>query len=161
MAKKTKAELKEDLKAVKEELSVAKTEKKNFEKSSKLEKGGDHSADPKHGKKWTRLNAMVVKKTEEVEKLQAAITEAKGEAINRPSKYEYPADVLTAGDKKKYRAAQRAAAKKAAKGEAEPKEGKKAKKDKKKETETPETTQAEEGSSKKKSKKDKKEKVED
>ena len=116
MGKKTKAELKEDLKAAKEELTVAKTEKRDFEKSNKMAKDTDHSEDAKHGKKWKRLNDMVAKKESAVEKIKADIAEAKPEKTERASKYEYPADVVTAADKKKYRAAARAAKAKAEKG---------------------------------------------
>jgi hypothetical protein len=154
MAKKTRAEIKEDLKAAKEELKVAKTEKRDFEKSSKLAKDTDHSGDAKHGKRWTKLNDMVVKKTTQVENLQKAVDEAKPETTVRPSKYDYPADVVSALDKKKYRTAQRAAAKKKAKAEADPKKEKKAKAE-----DATETTGTE--AKIKKSKKEKKAKAED
>lgn len=118
---KNKAELKEALSAIKEELKVAKSEKRDLEKASKLEKDTDHSENPKVGKKWTRLNEMVTKKQKALDAAQASYDGASKEPTIRKTVYEYPKDVITAVDKKKYRTAARAAAKKAAKGEAAPK----------------------------------------
>lgn len=158
MAKKTKAELKEDLKAAKEELKVARTEKRDFEKSNKLEKDADHSGNEKSGKRWTKLNDMVVKKQAAVDKIQVAIDEAAPEATVRAVKYDYPEDVVTALDKKKYRAAQRAAKKKAEKeANGSAKESKSSKKAAKEES----TEAAGEVKSSKKSKKSKAPKVEE
>lgn len=146
--KKTRAELKEDLKAVKEEAKVARQEKRDFEKTNKLEKGADHSGDAKNGKKWIKLNDMVTKKEKQVEDAQKQYDEAKPEKVARVSKYDYPLSEatgkeMTADEKKKYRTKARAAAAKAAKGETEgtkksskkkegKKEEKKGKSDKKK-----------------------------
>lgn len=143
MAKaKSKEEIKESLNTSKEDLKAAKTELKEFEKSNKLAKGEDHSADEKLGKKWSKLNLVVEKKTKEVEDLRAELEAAKPEPKVRESKYEYPADCTSAADKKKFRTAQRAAKAKAEKDAAkgETKSDKKSKKDKtsKKKVETEE-----------------------
>lgn len=125
MAKsKSRAELKEDLSAAKEELKVAKGELRDYEKTSKLAKGEDHSSDEKHGKKWTKMNDMVTKKQTAVDTIQEAYTAAKPEKVDRPSKYDYPADIQTAADKKKFRAKARAEKKRAEKGDAPKKEKK-------------------------------------
>lgn len=140
MAKKTKEELKEQLKSLKEERKAAKEELRGFEKENKLAKGEDHSGDAKHGKKWAKLNQVVSNKEEKIAKVEASLEETKGEKGSGGfrQKYEYPDDITSAEDKKKYRAKMRAAAKRAEKGESEekPKKGKDAKegvkKDKKK-----------------------------
>lgn len=118
MAKKTKAELKEQVTAAKEELKIAKTEKRDFEKAHKLPKDTDHAGDEKHGKKWSKFNAMVEKKQKAVDDLQSAYGDAKTEKKVRVSQYDYPlvdGKEMTAGEKKKFRATSRAAAKKAEK----------------------------------------------
>lgn len=133
MAKtKSRAELKEDLKAAKEESKVARTEKREFEKENKLEKDTDHSGHEKHGKRWNKLNDMAVKKTKAVEDLQASYDAAKPEKVDRVSKYDYPlvdGKEMDAIQKKKFRTAARAAAAKALKGETTPKKEKKDKKE--------------------------------
>lgn len=96
--------------------STAKTVVEAFEKENKLKPMSDHKDDSKHGKAWLKLkNAhragqKLVKEAEEAEK---ALKPAK----IRVTTYEYPADIITTGDKKKYRATQRAAKAKAAKGD--------------------------------------------
>lgn len=149
---KSKEELKEALSVAKEEAKAAREEKRGFEKENKLAKGEDHSANEKVGKKWTKLNDVVTAKTAKVEKAQAALDEVKKESTGSRTTYEYPKDVVSPGDRKKYRAAQRAAKKKAAKGEGDAAAPKKSKKS----AEAP----AEEVKAEKKVKKAKKEKVE-
>ena len=122
MAKKTRDQLKEDLKAAKEEAAVAKSEKRDFEKENKLAKGEDHSKDAKLGKKWTKLNEMQAKKDKAVNDIRTALEDAKPEKKERVSRYEYPLNEagkeMDASEKKKYRAKMRAAAKKADKEKA-------------------------------------------
>lgn len=115
MSKKTREELKAELASNKEELGVAKEELKAFEKANSLKKGEDHSANAKVGKKWTKLNDMVTKKTKAVEDARAAVTAAKPEAKTRETNYVYPKEIETAADKKKFRAKARAEKKKALK----------------------------------------------
>lgn len=117
----SKAEAKEALTAAKAERKVAKDELRAFEKEHELAKGEDHSADEKLGKKWKKLNDMVEKKEAAVSEIEEAMKDVKAAKAERPSKYDYPADVVTAADKKKYRTKMRAAAAKAEKGTEEPK----------------------------------------
>lgn len=90
---------------------------------------GDHET---HGKAWKKLQKAF---TEAKEADEAAQTVAKGlkPKTERVMKYEYPADVTTDADKKKFRTKMRAAAAKEAKGETSeekaPKKDKKAKKE--------------------------------
>lgn len=130
---------KENLASTKEELAVAQAEKKAFEKENKLAKGEDHS-ESKVGKKWTKLNDQVQKKLKAIEDIKAYMSEnkPKKEKAGRVTSYTYPADVVTAGDKKKYRAKMRAEAKKADKADAPAGESKK----KKKTVEAPAETEA-------------------
>lgn len=125
MAKKTQEELKAEVTSIKEELKVAKIEKRDFEKSHKLPKDTDHSGNEKLGKKWSKLNAMVEKKEKALEAARAALTEAKPQKTARVTTYDYPLNEdgkeMTAGEKKKFRAAARAAKKKAEKEAANPK----------------------------------------
>lgn len=133
MAKENKEDLKALLTSTKEELGVAKTELRAFEKESKLAKDTDHSDDAKHGKRWSKLKATVTKKEELIAKTREKLAALKPEKTERPSKYEYPKDVVTALDKKKHRAKLRAEAKRAEKEAAAPKKDKKAKEGKKEE----------------------------
>jgi hypothetical protein len=110
-----KAEAKEALAQAKEERKAAKEELRAFEKENDLEKGGDHSAN----KKWAKLNGSLEKKEALIAEIEESMKDLKSEKVARVSKYEYPEDVVSAADKKKFRAAARAAAKKAAKGETE------------------------------------------
>jgi hypothetical protein len=147
--KKTKEELKSALESSKEELTVAKGELKTFEKTNGLEKGGDHSKNEKFGKKWQKIKDTVTKKEKTVEGIRAELAELKAEKAPRTVKYEYPKDVVSAEDKKKYRTKMRAAAKKAEKGETtKASKGEKAPKEEKGKSE-------EKGSNKKKKKESK------
>lgn len=127
MAKRSKEDVKALLTSTKEELNVAKGEKRTFEKENKLAKDTDHSEDAKHGKRWAKLASLVTKKEEAVGKLREELEGLKVEKTARVSTYEYPKDVVTAGDKKKFRAAARAAAKRAEKEKDAPKKEKKVK----------------------------------
>jgi hypothetical protein len=114
-----KAEAKTALSAAKEERKAAKEELRAFEKEHGLAKGEDHAGDEKNGKKWAKLKKVVDSKDEAVNDIEESMKELKSEKTIRPSKYEYPADVVTAADKKKWRAKQRTAAKKKDKGDEE------------------------------------------
>lgn len=153
-------EAKEALTQKKEELALAKEERKAFCKENGLSSKDDHSDDPKLGKKFKKLNDPVVKKTAEVEEIKAWMdaNKPKKEPKERAVKYEYPAGMTDANEKKKFRAAERRKAASDAKGEGE----EKPKKDKKKsKEEAPVEKPAAEKSSKKDKKKDKKEKKAD
>lgn len=127
MAKfKNKAEAKEALATAKEERKAAFAELRAFEKENSLAKGEDHSAS-KVGKKWAKLKAAYDKKVTASDAIEEAMKGLKSEPTVRPSKYTYPADCVTAADKKKFRAAARAAAKKGDKPAKAEKTDKKAK----------------------------------
>lgn len=117
------------LSSTKEELQVAKGELKAFEKENKLAVGEDHSTNEKFGKRWSKLNAVVVKKRQAIEGIKSWIGDNKPAKADRVSKYVYPEGVVSAGDKKKYRTKMRNEKKKAEKGESE-EGGKKKNKDK-------------------------------
>lgn len=130
-----KAEAKEALSSAKEEKKAAFSELRAFEKENELAKGGDHSKDAKVGKKWNKLNETYQKKKASVEELEGAVKETKSDKTARKTVYDYPADIKTAGEKKKYRAKMRAEKKRAAKGDKTAENGtekKASKKDKKK-----------------------------
>lgn len=146
MAKfKNRDEAKAALPDLKEAHKVARIEYKKFCKEHKLEPEADSSGNEKVGKKWSKLSEAVKKAREAQEACEKFIAENKPakEKKERASKYEYPAG-LDANGKKKFRAAQRAEAKRAEKGdkpakekksdkkkEEAPKEDKKSKKEKK------------------------------
>lgn len=113
---------KEALAPAREKLKAAKDERRAFEKENKLAKETDHSADEKHGKKWAKLNATVVAAQAEVDSAKEFMdaNKPKKEKAGRASTYEYPKEVVTVADKKKYRAKMRADKKRAEKGEAAP-----------------------------------------
>lgn len=145
MAKKKYAEVKESLPSLKEEAKQAKKDLKNYCKSQKLDPEAEHP----DNKKWAKLKAVVTKTSDAVTAAETWLSENKEQKEKAPRKtvYDYPPEIQTASEKKKYRAQQRAANKKKEKeanGEA-----KSSKKDKKKEAAAPEKTE-------KVSKKDKK-----
>lgn len=121
---------------------------KQFEVDNKLKHREDHSGDKKLGKQWSKLNDALQAQITAFEDAETASKELKP-AKERESKYDYPADVTTAEQKKKYRTTQRAAAKKAEKEAAVPKKDKAEKKAEK----TPEAAPATEAPKKKKVKK--------
>lgn len=118
----------------KETVKQAKTALKAYLSENKLSKTEDHSEDPKHGKKIKRLTSAVEKAQKAMETLNADVKELKPKK-ERASKYEYP-EGLSAAEKKKFRAKQRAEAnrekKKAEKGESAGNADKKGKKTSKK-----------------------------
>jgi hypothetical protein len=117
MAKKTYAEVKEQLASQKDEAKQAKKDLSKFCKENKLEADKEHP----DNKKWVKLKALAEKTAKAVEDSEKWLEEnkEKKESTPRASKYEYPADVTTAADKKKFRAQARAAANKKTKGEGE------------------------------------------
>jgi len=126
MGKKTKDELKADLTAAREEKKAAFEEKRAFEKENKLEKGADHSGHEKLGKKWTKLETGLKAKQDKIKKIEEDIASLKKESSSSRTVYDYPEDIKSAADRKKYRAKARAAKKKAEKGETDkPKKEKK------------------------------------
>ncbi len=101
---------------------AAKAELKAFMKENKIKEDTEVS-DKKIRKAYEALQAKV-------DETKAAWKKEKGSSSGRRTQYEYPADVKTKEEKKKYRAAQRAAKKKAEKGEKPAKEKSAAKSEK-------------------------------
>lgn len=155
MAKKTYAEVKESLGTLKDEAKQAKKDLKNFCKDQKLDPEAEHTGN----KKWVKLKALVDKSSKQVAEAEAWLAENKEKKEGKPraTKYEYPAEVQTAADKKKWRAKARAEAKRKEKGESTDK-GEKASKKKDKEAKAEKADKGEK-SAKKKDKKAKEEKV--
>lgn len=166
----TMEEATELLSSTKEELNAAKEEKSVYLKENGLKKNDDHSSDKKHGKNITRMDGVIAKKRELIDELKTWMQENKPakEKKERAVKYDYPEDVVSAEDKKKYRAKQRTAAKNADKPKKEAKE-KKAKKEEaapeekpsKKEKSKEEKSTNKDGKKEKKEKKEKKAQAED
>lgn len=128
------------LTSTKEELGIARDEKKAYMKEHGLKKGEDYSADAKHGKKLTKWQETISNKEETIESLKTYISEnkPKKEPKVRETTYTYPlgedGKEMSAGDKKKHRAKMRAEKKRAEKeaaggGEKKEKKEKKAKSD--------------------------------
>lgn len=117
----TYEESEEALTAAKEEKAVALEELQAFRKEHSIKKD-EPPTDDKLLKGYTKRNDTYQKKKAAVENLTTWRKEnkPKKEPKIRDTKYEYPAGA-TAGDKKKIRATARAAAKRAEKGEKEPK----------------------------------------
>lgn len=104
-------------KNAKDALKAAKADLKAFRKENKI-KPGEEPTDEKLTKKFNKLVKAVEEAESELVKADTAIKELtppKGRATT----YTYPEDVVTAADKKKYRAKMRRDAKKA-KAEGEP-----------------------------------------
>ena len=108
-----KAPTREELSA---QLKVVADKKAKYFKENKLKTGVDYSADKKHGKVVSEMNAKI-------SELEAAIKSSKSEKSDKPKtkdattsrkafapKYEYPADVTTDAQKKEFRRKARAAA---------------------------------------------------
>lgn len=116
-----------------EKLEAAKTDKKSFCKDNGLKTSETLANTHKLHGKWSKFQNALTGVEAEIAEVDAWISSNKpegkkssgpkkepkaGEAFAK--KYTYPSDVTTEADKKKYRAAQRAAAKKAEKGTAAP-----------------------------------------
>lgn len=113
-SKKTYEELVEAQATAKTNLKEAKKNLTTYLKENKLKRSDDHSGDKKHGKKIGALEKKIATCETRLEKATSTM-KANKPATTRKSKYEYPADVVTSEQKKKYRQAQRAAANKGAK----------------------------------------------
>jgi len=127
MAKISKDEAKAAVKTAKEGYKAARGEQRAFEKEHSLEKDVDHSGNEKQGKRWTKLSDRTKAAQEKVDKAEKALEEVKASGGSRRTTYDYPADVKTAADRKKFRTQQRAIKKKKEKGD-EPKKEKKVEK---------------------------------
>lgn len=114
---KTFEEAQEQFNAAKEALKTAKEELREFMAENKIKKGATPE-DPKILKKFESLTKKVETSRETAEGLKEALKELKPKK-NRETKYAYP-EGMSDKDKKKFRAAQR----RAAKGEKAPKEPK-------------------------------------
>ena len=123
-AKEALVQVKADIKAKRDEFHA-------FLKENKLKRNVDHSEDTKHGKKFKAFKTAIDKLTEQREAISAKVKETKPKkGAGRKSKYEYPADVTTPEQKKKYRTKMRAEAKKAEKAAAKAEGGNDARKKK-------------------------------
>lgn len=143
-------------KEAKANIKEAKAALATYYKENKLKKTEDYSKDKKHSKKISRLETAIEKAEAGLVKIQETTKELKAASGGR-TKYDYPEDIDTPEKRKKYRQEQRAAAKKAAKGEA-PAKTKKSKA-KGKAEEPAETTKAKAKGKPKATKKAKKKKV--
>ena len=150
----------QELKA--QQVKDAKAALATYFKENKLKKTEDYSEDAKQGKKVTRLEAKVDKYSNELITINEDVKsykpgKAKKEAAPRNLKYDYPEDVKTAEQRKKYRIEQRKVAKGGEEGaEAKPAKAakaKKAKKETKPEVETEEEVEIEDTKPTKKGKK--------
>lgn len=131
--------------STREELQVAKDEKKAYLKDNELKSGEDYSEDKKHGKVLGKLEKLIEDKKALIEELKTFAKEnkPKKEKVARETSYTYPpgenGEPMTAAEKKKFRAKSRAEKKKAAKAGEEGTEPKEKKEKKAKKTE--ETTE--------------------
>lgn len=105
----------EALKSAKEERDIARTELKTFRKEKKI--GAEDPTDEKILKTFNKMKATKEKKEAAVDEIVEwrKANKPKKERAVRDSKYTYPADCVSALDKKKFRAKARTAAKNAAK----------------------------------------------
>lgn len=107
------------LAAVKTDLTVARDTFDAFIKKNKLEKGKDYTKDKKYGKEYTKLttaiNELTAKRTEL--ECESKKEKSKKKALSSRAKYEYPADIVTPEQRKKYRVEQRKLANKKEKTE--------------------------------------------
>ena len=106
------------------QVKEAKAALTNYFKENKLKKTEDYTEDPKHGKKVTRLESKVDKYSDELNDINEAIKKLKPgkEKSSEPKKlkYDYPPEIKTAEQKKKYRIEQRKLAKAGTAEEAKP-----------------------------------------
>lgn len=103
----------QELKA--QQVKDAKAALATYFKENKLKKTEDYSEDAKHGKKVSRLESKIDKYSEELITINEAVKgfkpgKAKKESAPKNLKYDYPDDVKTAEQRKKYRIAARKAA---------------------------------------------------
>lgn len=96
------------------QVKEAKAALKSYFSENKLKMAEDYSDDPKHGKKVMRLESKVDKYSDELNDINEALkkmkpgkAKASGEGKAKNLKYDYPEDVKTAEQRKKYRIEQR------------------------------------------------------
>lgn len=104
-----------NLAAVKTELTIARDNFKTFLTKNELERNKDYSTDKKFGKEYTKLSNAINELTTAKAELEVETKSKKKSVASSRTKYDYPAGVTTAEQKKKYRVEQRSAAKKASK----------------------------------------------
>lgn len=138
-----------NLESAKEAKKAAYDAREAFSKKNGLPPKKDHSSHKEFGKAFSPLNQAWLDAKDAITEAEKIEKEVRPKS-ERPSKYDYPADIVTADDKKKYRAKMRAKVKSDAKS---PTEGK-PKKDKAKD-EAPAGGDAAKEVSKKKKKKNK------
>lgn len=117
MAKtKSYEDLRKELDAAKEKRSAAREALKEFCKTNKIKEGVEASSIEKKDLriKYKELRKAADEAKASVEALSAETKAAKPAKV-RETKYDYPADCVTADQKKKFRSAQRAAEKRKAK----------------------------------------------
>lgn len=110
-------EVKEKLGRAKERLAEAKDAVSKFAKENGLKKGEDHSnnEDPKIAKGYKKVKAEMDEAAGRVDKYTSMYKDSKKSSsgvAGVKAKYNYPKEVKTGDDKKKYRAETRAKAKK-------------------------------------------------
>lgn len=127
-----KAKVENSAESLEAKLKSLSEEKAAYYKENGLKVGKDYANDKKHGAYITKITKAIKEVEEAIKEIKGSVKEAAGEIKKSAkkikeavksvaSKYEYPADVVTAEQKKKYRRDMRAAAAKAAKGETKPK----------------------------------------
>lgn len=127
MAKpKTYDEALTQVEGLKEQLSEAKNDLREFKKENKVKRNKPLD-DPKLAAQLEKKEALVEKLRLQMDELKETARELKPRK-DRVTKYDYPADCTTDKDKKKFRAKMRRETKKAAKGETEKASDKPAKK---------------------------------
>ena len=103
MAKASHDELVKQLEAAKTTNTEAKEALKEFRAENEIKKGTEPSeVSGKIGKEYSKLVKAAEKAAAEYEKLKAAEKDSRPRK-ERQSKYDYPADVVSAEDRKKYR----------------------------------------------------------
>ena len=127
------------LAAVKTDLTVARDTFADWLKKNKLDKSKDYTKDKKFGKEYVKLTTTINELTAKRAELEGETkkTKSKKSAASARTKYDYPADIVTAEQRKKYRVEQRKLASKTEKTEKSVKEKESKKAPKKEEVETP------------------------
>lgn len=114
-AQATPEELEQKLISSKEKFQAAKDALISFNKSNGLKKDEDASnhEDEKIAKKWKKLKADMTESASRVKKYEELFKASRKKNVApKPAKYNYPAEVTTGEDKKKYRQVVRQKAKK-------------------------------------------------
>lgn len=122
-----KAKVENSAESLEAKLKSLSEEKAAYYKENGLKVGKDYANDKKHGAYITKITKAIKEVEGAIKEIKGSVKEAAGEIKESAkkikeavksvaSKYEYPADVVTPEQKKKYRRDMRAAAK-GAKGE--------------------------------------------